>query len=295
MRILIVADDDADVGELEQVLTQAGYTTCSAHVTRSPCVTCAPPRSPSSCCSTCSCPKRPPTRCSTRSNSCAISRRACRSPILARRARGARPSHCDGRRDFVTSRSIQTSCCSASATRCTPDSWRAAGGSRRAAQRCRPQAHLRARQRAPESLTVLASIAEYHDDDTYQHTQRVGVSAARIAQALELPDPFVATIRDAAPLHDIGKVGISRRILLKPGQLTPAEWVHMTRHVEIGAQSSAPPNRPRCDSPLRSLAPITSGGTVTAISRGSRRGHPDRRTDHRRRRCVRRAHTRTAL
>ena len=87
-----------------------------------------------------------------------------------------------------------------------------------------------------ESLTVLASIAEYHDDDTYQHTQRVGGSAARIAQALALPEQFVATIRAAAPLHDIGKVGISRRILLKPGQLTPAEWVHMTRHVEIGAQ-----------------------------------------------------------
>ncbi len=43
-------------------------------------------------------------------------------------------------------------------------------------------------------------------------------------------------IRDAAPLHDIGKVGISRRILLKPGKLTPAEWIHMTRHVEIGAR-----------------------------------------------------------
>jgi len=87
-----------------------------------------------------------------------------------------------------------------------------------------------------ESLTLLASIAEYHDDDNYQHTQRVGASAARIAEALELPETFVGTIRDAAPLHDIGKVGISRRILLKPGQLTPAEWVHMTRHVEIGAQ-----------------------------------------------------------
>jgi putative two-component system response regulator len=87
-----------------------------------------------------------------------------------------------------------------------------------------------------ESLTLLASIAEYHDDDNYQHTQRVGICAARIARALELPEPFIATIRDAAPLHDIGKVGISRRILLKPGQLTPAEWVHMTRHVEIGAQ-----------------------------------------------------------
>jgi putative two-component system response regulator len=95
-----------------------------------------------------------------------------------------------------------------------------------------------------ESLSILASIADYHDDDTYQHAQRVGVSAALIAQALELPEAFVATIRDAAPLHDIGKVGISRRILLKPGQLTPAEWVHMMRHVEMGAQILASARAP---------------------------------------------------
>jgi putative two-component system response regulator len=89
---------------------------------------------------------------------------------------------------------------------------------------------------AKESLSVLAAIADYHDDDTYQHAQRVGVGASLIAQALDLPEPFVAMIRDAAPLHDIGKVGMSRRILLKPGKLTPAEWMHMMRHVEIGAR-----------------------------------------------------------
>ncbi len=89
---------------------------------------------------------------------------------------------------------------------------------------------------ARESLSVLAAIADYHDDDTYQHAQRVGVGAALIAQALDLPDAFVTMIRDAAPLHDIGKVGMSRRILLKPGKLTPAEWMHMMRHVEIGAR-----------------------------------------------------------
>jgi putative two-component system response regulator len=89
---------------------------------------------------------------------------------------------------------------------------------------------------ARESLLMLAAIADYHDDDTYQHAQRVGVGAAMIAQALGLPEAFVAMIRDAAPLHDIGKVGMSRRILLKPGKLTPAEWMHMMRHVEIGAR-----------------------------------------------------------
>ena len=95
-----------------------------------------------------------------------------------------------------------------------------------------------------ESLSVLAVIAEYHDDDTYQHAQRVGIGASLIAQALELPEPFVAMIRDAAPLHDIGKVGISRRILLKPEKLTPAEWMHMMRHVEIGARILASAQSP---------------------------------------------------
>ncbi len=97
---------------------------------------------------------------------------------------------------------------------------------------------------ARESLSILAAIADYHDDDTYQHAQRVGAGAALIAQALDLDAQFVATIRDAAPLHDIGKVGISRRILLKPDKLTPAEWMHMMRHVEIGARILAPARSP---------------------------------------------------
>jgi putative two-component system response regulator len=97
---------------------------------------------------------------------------------------------------------------------------------------------------ARESLSILAAIADYHDDDTYQHASRVGNSAALIAEALELPDAFVTMIRDAAPLHDIGKVGISRRILLKPDKLTPAEWEHMMRHVEMGAQILAAAQSP---------------------------------------------------
>jgi response regulator RpfG family c-di-GMP phosphodiesterase len=97
---------------------------------------------------------------------------------------------------------------------------------------------------ARESLSILAAIADFHDDDSYQHARRVGVGAALIAQALDLDEQFVATIRDAAPLHDIGKVGISRRILLKPDKLTPAEWMHMMRHVEIGARILAPARSP---------------------------------------------------
>jgi putative nucleotidyltransferase with HDIG domain len=95
-----------------------------------------------------------------------------------------------------------------------------------------------------ESLTILASVAEYHDDDTRQHTQRVGLTAALIAEALGLPEQHSAMIRDAAPLHDIGKIGISQQILVKPGQLTDEERFGMMRHVEIGAQLLAPAGSP---------------------------------------------------
>jgi putative two-component system response regulator len=87
-----------------------------------------------------------------------------------------------------------------------------------------------------ESLAVLATMAEYHDYATAHHTQRVGTIAALIAQSLNLPHQFVATLRDAALLHDVGKVGVSDHILLKPGRLTARERTMMMRHVEIGAR-----------------------------------------------------------
>jgi putative two-component system response regulator len=87
-----------------------------------------------------------------------------------------------------------------------------------------------------ESLVVLATMAEYHDYATANHTQRVGLTASMIAQSMELPDPFVSTIKDAALLHDVGKVGISDRILLKAGQLTHDERMTMMSHVEIGGR-----------------------------------------------------------
>jgi PAS domain S-box-containing protein len=69
-----------------------------------------------------------------------------------------------------------------------------------------------------ETLRRLAIAAEYRDDDTNQHTQRVGRTAALIARELGLPEDEVELLRHAAPLHDIGKVGISDAILLKRGQ-----------------------------------------------------------------------------
>jgi putative nucleotidyltransferase with HDIG domain len=86
-----------------------------------------------------------------------------------------------------------------------------------------------------ETLERLALASEYRDDDTMQHTRRVGSLAALIANRMGLAADTVKLIRLAAPLHDIGKLGISDTILLKPGPLTPSERVTMKNHTLIGA------------------------------------------------------------
>ena len=87
-----------------------------------------------------------------------------------------------------------------------------------------------------ETLQRLAIAAEYRDDATYQHTERVGRTAALIARRLSLPNEDVELLRRAAPLHDIGKVGIPDQILLKPGKLSAEEWQMMKEHTEMGAR-----------------------------------------------------------
>jgi len=87
-----------------------------------------------------------------------------------------------------------------------------------------------------EVLKRLASAAEFRDDDTGQHTIRVGVLSAEIARVLGKNMEFVKDMREAAPLHDIGKIGIPDDILLKPGKLTPEEWEVMKTHTSIGAK-----------------------------------------------------------
>lgn len=86
-----------------------------------------------------------------------------------------------------------------------------------------------------ETLRRLALAAEYRDDNTFEHTERVGQIAALLAERLRLPAEQVALIRLAAPLHDVGKLKLSDRILLKPGKLTPAEFEQMTQHTVDGA------------------------------------------------------------
>lgn len=85
-------------------------------------------------------------------------------------------------------------------------------------------------------LLRLARAAEYRDDDTGQHTRRVGRSAARIARALGLSESEVSSIRIAAPLHDVGKIGVPDSILLNTKRLSEAEFEVMKTHCVIGAK-----------------------------------------------------------
>ena len=86
-----------------------------------------------------------------------------------------------------------------------------------------------------EVLERLARAGEYRDDQTGHHTRRVGELSARIGAALALPADGVEMLRMAAPLHDLGKIGIPDAVLLKPGRLTDEERDCMQTHTTIGA------------------------------------------------------------
>jgi len=87
-----------------------------------------------------------------------------------------------------------------------------------------------------EIIERLAKAAEFRDDNTGQHTERVGQMAALLARQMGLPDPQVSLIRRAAPLHDVGKIGIPDSVLLKLGKLTLDEFELVKTHTTIGAR-----------------------------------------------------------
>jgi len=86
-----------------------------------------------------------------------------------------------------------------------------------------------------EILQRLARAAEFRDDATGLHTRRVARIAFLLAERLGLPDEDVGLIRRAAPLHDIGKIGVPDTVLLKPGPLDTSEIEVMRAHAAIGA------------------------------------------------------------
>ncbi|HZO36479.1 MAG TPA: HD domain-containing phosphohydrolase [Solirubrobacteraceae bacterium] len=87
-----------------------------------------------------------------------------------------------------------------------------------------------------EVVERLARAGEFRDDETGEHTRRVGATAARLALAAGVDRPTARAIGLAAPLHDIGKIAIPDAILLRRGRLSPEEIEVMQRHTTIGAQ-----------------------------------------------------------
>ena len=87
-----------------------------------------------------------------------------------------------------------------------------------------------------EILERLAVAAEYCDDETGDHTRRVGMISGMIARELGLNPNISDMIRRAAPLHDVGKIGVPEHILTKPGALTDAEMEVVKTHTTIGAK-----------------------------------------------------------
>lgn len=117
-----------------------------------------------------------------------------------------------------------------------------------------------------EVMQRLAVAAEYRDDDTGQHTRRVGKTAYLLARQLGFSASHCDLIGSAAPLHDVGKIGIPDAILLKPARLTEAEFVIMQSHAAIGAAMLS-----HSQSPVVQLAEIIA---LTHHERWNGSGYP---------------------
>ena len=87
-----------------------------------------------------------------------------------------------------------------------------------------------------DTIHRLVLAAEYRDEDTGEHIIRISHYSALIAKKLGLSTNEVENILYAAPMHDVGKIGIPDSILMKPGKLTEEEFHFMKTHTTIGAK-----------------------------------------------------------
>jgi len=86
-----------------------------------------------------------------------------------------------------------------------------------------------------ETIYRLSIAAEYRDKDTGAHIKRMSCYSAAVASRMGLNKSVIDNILYAAPMHDLGKIGIPDRILVKPAKLDPVEWEIMKQHTIIGA------------------------------------------------------------
>ena len=98
----------------------------------------------------------------------------------------------------------------------------------------RATAHLQ--QREEDMIYRLARAIEVRDHETGDHVERVARVASILATAMGFHADFIRTLWLAAPLHDVGKIGVSDAILNKPGKLDGAELARMQQHPTLGAE-----------------------------------------------------------
>ena len=87
-----------------------------------------------------------------------------------------------------------------------------------------------------EVIRRLGIAAEYKDNETGNHVARMSRYSYQLAKKIGLNEDYATMILNAAPMHDIGKIGIPDSVLLKQGRLNPDEWEIMKTHVEIGVE-----------------------------------------------------------
>ena len=98
-----------------------------------------------------------------------------------------------------------------------------------------------------EIIRRLCSAGEFRDNETGQHVARMAQIASQLALAAGHPPAFAAQLLEAAPLHDIGKIGIPDHVLLKAGRLDTQEWMIMRQHATIGQRLLAGSGLPLLD------------------------------------------------
>lgn len=104
----------------------------------------------------------------------------------------------------------------------------------------RKEAHFRELRETYHGILLILRQFISKDKYTQNHSYRVSIYSAKIAEEMGLDAERIEDVRAAAMLHDIGKLDISRQILYKAAKLTPEEYEHMQSHIDIGARALEP-------------------------------------------------------
>ena len=152
------------------------------------------------------------------------------------------------------------------------------------------------RRAQEEVIYRLVAASQWRDEETGMHIRRTGLMSEVLAKAAGWSAAEADVIRQAAPMHDVGKIGIPDAVLRKPGKLTPEEFEVMKTHTLIGAEMLADSDVPMLQM-AREIAPEPprAMGRPGISARAGRAGHSRKRPDSGHRRRLRRPDARSRL